>query len=244
MKTRSLLCAILCFFFYFAQAILYSLFMGTFNMTAEIATIISNLISLLLTVFLIRNKKRAEYFGLCMLKIDGSMVFSLPLLIIPMVNLLYILLQKYPIEQNIFMLIFISIYIGIMEELIFRGFLFRAVEEHLNAKWAVIVSSIVFGLYHLVNLTTMSMELVIIQVIYSTAIGFSFAVVFYISKSLLPCIIIHSLTDIMAFIFAYDVRFEYETIGMVIIIIIAVLYGIIYVKKIKKSEIGINANGT
>jgi membrane protease YdiL (CAAX protease family) len=208
------------------------------------ATIISNLVSLILSAILVRNKERAEYFGLCIPKIGSNIVIFLPLLIIPMINLLYVLTPGNHIEQNIFMLVFIGIYIGIMEELIFRGFLFRAVEERLNIKWAVIISSITFGLYHLVNLTAMSIELVIIQVIYSTAIGFSFAVVFYFSKSLLPCIIIHSLTDVMAFLFTNDERFDIEIISMVIIIIIAVLYGIIYVKNNKKIKIVINANGT
>ncbi len=233
-KSKSLLCAILCFFIYFAQAILYSLFIGTFNMKTDTATIISNLVTLLFAAILIGNKKRAKYFGFNKIKTDSKIVLFMPMLIIPLINLLYLFNPEHSVEQNIFTLIFIGIYIGVMEELIFRSFLFRAIEERFNVKCAIAVSSVVFGLYHLVNLTAMSIELVILQVIYSAAIGVSFAVVFHISKSLFPCIIIHALTDITAFLFAEDMHITFEVIGLVITIFIAVFYCVLYAKNTKE----------
>jgi membrane protease YdiL (CAAX protease family) len=88
----------------------------------------------------------------------------------------------------------------------------------------------VFGLYHLVNLTAISVTFVIIQFIYATAIGVSFAIVFYISKSILPCIVIHALTDIISFLLVDNVKFEIESIGIVVTILIAVFYIILYSK--------------
>ncbi|MBD5536303.1 MAG: CPBP family intramembrane metalloprotease [Lachnospiraceae bacterium] len=41
--------------------------------------------------------------------------------------------------------------VGFIEEVIFRGFLFKALAEN-NVKSAVIISSVTFGLGHLVNL--------------------------------------------------------------------------------------------
>lgn len=235
-KSKSLLCAILSFLIYFFQAILYNLLTGSFDMRADTATIISCLFAVFFAALLINNKKRVEYFGFNLLKIDKTTLYYLPLIAIPMVNLLYLLCPERSIIQDIFICLFNGIYVGIMEELIFRGFLFRAIEERLNVKWAISVSSILFGLYHLVNLNAMPVELVIIQIIYAIAIGISFAIVFHISNSLLPCIIIHTLTDIVAFLFTTNMRYDFEIIGLVITILIAVFYGIIYAKNIIKID--------
>lgn len=44
-----------------------------------------------------------------------------------------------------------SIATGVMEELWFRGFLFRLVEEWLNTWWALMLSALIFGLLHLLT---------------------------------------------------------------------------------------------
>ncbi len=80
-----------------------------------------------------------------------------------------------------------------LEELIFRGFLFKAIGKD-NIKTAIVVSSVTFGIGHIVNLINGSgAELVdnLCQVCYAVAIGFLFVVIFYKDKSLLPCIITH-----------------------------------------------------
>ncbi|MDO5557831.1 MAG: CPBP family intramembrane metalloprotease [Clostridia bacterium] len=72
-----------------------------------------------------------------------------------------------PISTTIFY-IGSMIFIGFLEEIIFRGFLFNAMRKD-GEKTAIIVSSITFG--------------------------FLFVVIFVKGKSLIPCIITHSLID-------------------------------------------------
>ncbi len=84
---------------------------------------------------------------------------------------------------------------GIVEELIFRGLLFVCMCKD-GVKSAIIVSSLTFGIGHIVNLFRgeLSFE-TICQVIYACAIGFCFTMVFYVGKSLIPCMIAHFIVN-------------------------------------------------
>ena len=63
-----------------------------------------------------------------------------------------------------------------------------------NVKAAIIVSSVTFGIGHIINLINGSgAELLpnLLQVIYATAAGFMFVMMYYKSKSLIVCIFVH-----------------------------------------------------
>ena len=81
--------------------------------------------------------------------------------------------------------------VGVIEEVIFRGFLFKAMCKD-NIKLAVFISSITFGMGHIVNLLNgKDLIATLLQICYASAIGFLFTIIFYKGKSLLPCIITH-----------------------------------------------------
>ena len=79
--------------------------------------------------------------------------------------------------------------IGFLEEIIFRGILYKSIEKD-NQKLAIIISSLTFGIEHIVNLLN-GADLVptLMQICYAIAIGFLFVTIFNKSKSLIPCII-------------------------------------------------------
>ena len=65
-----------------------------------------------------------------------------------------------------------------------------------GVKSAVIVSSVTFGIGHIVNLINGSgaeLPSNLLQVTYAIAIGFAFVMIYYKTKSLLPCIFTHSI---------------------------------------------------
>ena len=66
---------------------------------------------------------------------------------------------------------------GYVEEIIFRGFLFRAMEKD-NLRNAIIVSAITFGAGHIVNVfNTADIWGVLLQVGYAIVIGFLYTVI-------------------------------------------------------------------
>ena len=80
---------------------------------------------------------------------------------------------------------------GYVEEVIFRGFLFRTMAKD-NLKSAIIVSAITFGAGHIVNLlNTADIFGVLLQVCYAIVIGFLYTVIVYKGGSLWPCIASH-----------------------------------------------------
>jgi membrane protease YdiL (CAAX protease family) len=80
---------------------------------------------------------------------------------------------------------------GYVEEIIFRGFLFRAMAKD-SLKSAVIVSAVTFGAGHIVNLANTADTLgVLLQVGYAMAVGLLYTVLVYRGGSLWPCILSH-----------------------------------------------------
>ena len=94
--------------------------------------------------------------------------------------------------------------VGFLEEVIFRGFLFKAMCRN-NVKSAVVVSSITFGMGHIVNLLSgAELAATLIQIVYAVAGGFLFTVLFYRGKSLWPCIFAHSAINSLS-VFSNDI---------------------------------------
>lgn len=84
--------------------------------------------------------------------------------------------------------------VGFIEEMIFRGLLFKAMAKN-NIRSAIIVSSLTFGIGHVVNLFNGSgMDFVnnVCQIVFAVAVGFLFVMIFHRGASLIPCIATHS----------------------------------------------------
>lgn len=136
-----------------------------------------------------------EKFGLCKPQLPNvKMLFYFPLIVLLTANLWYgVSLNMSPLETVLYILSMLCV--GFLEEMIFRGFLFKAMAKN-GAKSAIIVSSITFGAGHIVNLVNGSgadLPSNLLQVLYAIAIGFAFVMIFYKTKSLIPCILTHSI---------------------------------------------------
>ena len=127
--------------------------------------------------------------------------------------------------------------IGYIEEILFRGFLFKALIPKDGIKISVIISSVTFGIGHIVNLFAgqASVETVI-QVFFAIAWGFIFTMVFYKSGSLIPCIIAHGLVDALSKFAAENIVAEW--VYMTATIVTAIAY-CIYLGRLAPA-----ANGT
>ena len=129
--------------------------------------------------------------------------------------------------------------VGFLEEMIFRGLLFNAMVKD-GIKSAIIVSSLTFGIGHIVNLINGSgAELLpnILQVIYAVAVGFAFVMIYYKTKSLLPCIVTHSIINAVN-TFASESANTHQgiIIRCVVITIIAGAYALYITLMVKDKE--------
>lgn len=107
--------------------------------------------------------------------------------------------------------------VGFVEEMIFRGFLFRAMLKKNGPKAAVIVSAVTFGIGHIVNLLAgMATVENLMMVIFAVAWGFVFTMVYYKSGSLLPCILAHAAVDVLSVVAAETVWGSWLYIGVTV----------------------------
>lgn len=145
--------------------------------------------------FFVRKNNLTKKYGLCKPQISSAkMLFYIPLLVLLTANLWHgVVLNTSPLETLLYILSMFLV--GFLEEMIFRGFLFNAMIKN-SVKSAIIVSSVTFGIGHIVNLINGSgAELLpnLLQVIYAIAIGFAFVMIYCKTKSLLICIITHGI---------------------------------------------------
>ena len=124
------------------------------------------------------------------------------------------------------------ILVGFVEEMLFRGFLFSAMLSKERAAVAIIVSSLTFGMGHIINIFTgqTSFE-TIVQMIFAVSWGFILTFVFYKSGSIFPCIIAHSMIDAFSMFGADNALVDQIYVGVTIVV--AIVY-CIYLGKIKE----------
>lgn len=95
--------------------------------------------------------------------------------------------------------------IGFVEEMLFRGFLFRVLLKKDPAPAAVTISAVTFGIGHIVNLLAGQANLETAgQVLFAIAWGYIFTFVFYKSGSLWVCIFVHGIVDACSMFAAND----------------------------------------
>jgi hypothetical protein len=127
--------------------------------------------------------------------------------------------------------------VGYVEEMLFRGFLFRAMLRTGKAATAIVVSSLTFGMGHIVNLLAgqASFETAV-QMVFAVVWGFLLTMVFYKSGSLLPCILAHAMIDAFSLFGADDPLADWIYVGATIVV--GTIY-CLYLSRLKTEE---NAN--
>ena len=144
--------------------------------------------------FWIRKNGLAERYGLCGPESPaGGFLGYIPLVILSSVNLWNGVTVNLPVMDTVFS-VCAMIGAGFLEELLFRGFLFRAVSRS-GVKRGAVISGVSFGLGHSLNLFSgrgMGVAQIVWQIIFAAAFGFLCAIIFYRKKTLWPCILTHA----------------------------------------------------
>lgn len=157
-------------------------------------TIPYNLLLLGILLMFIGKMQLCGYYGLGRVQCGaGRLLYYVPLVMIATVNI-WMGFRMNMDAAGTAVYFIAMVLTGIAEELLFRGLLFRAMSRD-NVRRAIIVTSLTFGIGHIVNLVNgNSTDYVetICQIFYAVAIGFLLAAVLYAGESLIPCILTHS----------------------------------------------------
>lgn len=193
--------------------------------------------SVLMFLFVWKNGLMEKYGLSAWAKNCRAMLWFLPLWVITTINLWGGVTPRFSMPGQLFAVVSMA-FVGFAEEMIFRGFLFKAILKDSSVKTAVIVSSVTFGLGHIVNLFTgHELAETLMQVVFAVAYGFLVTMAFYKGGSLLPCILSHSLFDMFAQFAREDASPLLNWIGHGVIVILTVLYCLYLIKHVETPTI-------
>lgn len=204
-----------------------------------IYTIPYNLLLLGIMFAFIGKNHLFGYYGINKVRCKANrLLYYVPLAIIATVNIWFGICFRMDLLATViyFAAMFIA---GIVEEMLFRGLLFRAMSKS-NIRSAVIVTSITFGIGHIVNLANgNSAEYVgtICQIFYAVAIGFLLAAVLYAGESLIPCIIIHSMLNALSSFSNEAVISNIQIPVSIVLCVVSAVSAIVIFKNTKEDRI-------
>ena len=194
--------------------------------------------AVILFAFIRKNHLQKRY-GLCKSSVPACrFLYYVPLLLLASGNLWNGIALNYSLPETVCRIV-CMLCVGFLEEVIFRGLLFTAIAKD-NIKSAVVLSSVTFGIGHIINLFNGSgMELVnnLCQIVFAIAVGFLLVTIFYRGGSLLPCILVHSAINTLG-TFAGDagLTMEMRLLHLGVLIAITVAYTLILTRTLPNSQ--------
>lgn len=221
--------------------VIYTVGMGTLQNNFGLDSLwhMLGLIVISAVIFLfVKKNGLMEKYGLAgWAKNSSAMLWFIPLWLLSCLNLFSGIQPDYPVPGLIYAAVSMA-FVGFAEELIFRGFLFKAMLKDGNVKAAVIVSSVTFGMGHIINLFT-GHELIatLTQVVFAVAMGFVFTLVFYKSGSLLPGILAHSFIDVASVFASNEGSQLVNLIVHIVVIVVSVAYCLYLGKRVETPAI-------
>ena len=185
----------------------------------------------------IRKNDLMKRYGLCKSPVPARrFLYYVPLVILASGNLWNGAAMNYTAAETVCRIV-CMLCVGFLEEVIFRGLLFEAIAKD-NIRSAIIISSVTFGIGHIINLFNGSgMDLVsnLCQIVFAIAVGFLLVTIFYRGGSLLPCILVHSAINALG-TFANDAALTMEArlLHIAALIAITAAYTLILTRTLPK----------
>ena len=212
------------------------------NKVTGVAYAASAVFCVLQTVVLftfIRKNNLQKRYGFCKSSVPArQFLYYLPLVVLASGSLWNGVALNYSPAETICRIV-CMLCVGFLEEVIFRGLLFKAMAKD-NIRSAIVLSSVTFGIGHIINLFNGSgMDLVgnLCQIVFAIAVGFLLVTIFYRGGSLLPCILVHSAINTLG-TFGNDTNLTTAThlLHLTVLIAVTVAYTLILTRTLPKKQ--------
>jgi len=226
------------------------IFISTYVISANIGSTLSEkmnvnylgeiILLLALSVFLIiyvKKNKLTKDIGLTKIsfyEIKNNLLY-LPLFIMVLANGVFFF-DRTITFKNIVLSIVFMILVAFLEELLFRGLLFKSIKANNTTKAAIFISGSTFGFGHIINLLNgYTIINQIIQIVMATLIGIILSVLFVRTKSIIPGMIFHFFFNIASTL-SIEVAPLYDYISASIIFVIDLIYLFYLLKCMQQNE--------
>lgn len=170
------------------------------NIDFNVVTAIPNLMLTVICFWYLKKTGISEDIGLLTKPSEKSsvMLYYIPLLALPFLNLFYgINTSLSPTKVILLLIMYTSV--GFMEEIIFRGLMFKALVKKWNRYIVVAFISFTFAIGHIASMAAIGQSGAdtVLQIANSLVVGFMFMVVILASGNLTICIIAHILYNFL-----------------------------------------------
>ncbi|MQS89377.1 CPBP family intramembrane glutamic endopeptidase [Companilactobacillus mishanensis] len=140
-----------------------------------------------------------------------------------------LLVQDFSFKINV---VVMCILVGLTEEYVFRGLLIPLFLKifHNQAFYAVLGSAFLFGIIHSINLRTLSLGYVAVQVLFAMTLGVLFGAIYVKTHNLTIVIVLHMLKDVFPLLSpstlkqAASVKFSMASLIFVAILLFIAIY--------------------
>ena len=149
---------------------------------------------------------KGEFEGTLRGEIGAGLRLGAPLLLLDLAVFIFDRITGRGALNNVLMVLSMSLMAGIAEEIIFRSLILanfmRITKTYRGTLSAVAFSSLIFGAAHLANLASGADLLVtVMQVLATILMGFAFSGLYLTCGSIVPCMVLHFLHDVLAMLF-------------------------------------------
>lgn len=128
--------------------------------------------------------------------------------------------REISVSEVLFFIMF-TLLVAFVEESIYRGLILKTLLSK-GAKTAVITSSILFSITHLLNaLSDVDMTQIILQLVYALLIGFALALLAIKNNNIIPLILFHFVHNLIQFV-GNDNTSDFFGLDLFIILVLAV----------------------
>lgn len=234
-----LLFTVLGFFIYmFLGTILIGGIAGAFFDDKETVAYLSAIAASLIYVIIYDSANRKTFDGVFKaqnMKL-GFLTFT-PFLVVMAIALIFTYCIQGQQANFSWKMLLVSLYAGICEEIVFRAVpaahMMRCYNDEKKIMLVCILTSILFALVHCTNLLQgADLGFTFIQLGNAFALGMILCTAYLVSGSIIPCMIIHTLNDIIAFMSSdaysssgvFEAGNKLKTSDFVMVIVGAVLY--------------------
>lgn len=208
--------------------------------------ILQVILKILFLIFAFFYLKKENYNYSFKEKLHLKHLILLPFILVCFSNLFVCLISNSKVTE-INMLEFVKdigfyLLVAISEELVFRYALFNELKAKYSNFLAMLISSLVFGGLHLLNITSFaSIPTCLIQALYTFGLGMLLSLIYVYTQNILMTISAHFLFNLIndslaASLFEINWDFKFYLINILFAIVFAIYGILIYIFKIKKED--------
>jgi membrane protease YdiL (CAAX protease family) len=161
-------------------------------------TLLGQFIEVLIIIFFITGIRWWDKIGITRGFDLKSLAYMLPFLLLIGLMLTDGIKTAEPLRFGVFFIL--AAFTGFCEETMFRGVIYNTLRKH-GRFFAILFSSFLFGLAHMLNLFTgVDIRVALLDVLGTFGFGLVFAAAYEYTGTLLPLIVVHALIDFSSYI--------------------------------------------